>query len=161
MNCNPTLTSQEFSDIHNAKCEIHSIANSLEGVVSDRLYARLEKAIALLNKGLERAYELDDAAFEKNSVHYDEVSKQHGFKTVWSVYEVTNLYSLFEPVATHVLYKNHWGESEVLVPIKGTSWVDVWIAAEQAILNSGDMHHIFIEAFKLNDNGYFELSTGS
>lgn len=162
MNTAPQLTAQEFSDIHNAKCEIYSIANSLEGVISERLYARIEKAIQLLNKGLERAYEEDNAAEEKRSAHYNKISEEYGFKSIWSVYEVDDLNAPFAGAATHLAYKQHWGKKPVLVPINGNTWVDLWRAAEAAILESGDNHHIFIESFEPDgDSGILNLSTGS
>lgn len=162
MNIAPQLTSQEFSDIHNAKCELHSIANSLEGVVSERIYARIEQAIQLLNKGLKSAYEQDEAAENRRSAHYDAVSEANEFKTIWSIYEVDDLNAPFAGAATKLVYKDHWGKKEVVVPINGNTWVDLWRAAETAIMQSGDAHHVFIEGFiPSNVTGVLVLSTGS
>ena len=161
MNCSPTLTAKEFSDIHNAKCELNGILQAMEGVVHPNLQERFEKALALINKGLENAYKLDEEAYERKSAHYDAISTEHGFKTIWSVHEVDDLNAPFAGAATHLLYKDHWGEFEVLVPINGNTWVDLWSAAEEAIKKSTDDHHIFIEAFISGDDGILVLSTGS
>jgi len=161
MNCSPTLTAQEFSDLHNANCELRGILQSMEGVVNEKLKDRFEKALEQINKALENAYAQDDAAFNKNSLHYDAISAKHGFKSIWSVHEVSDLNTPFAGTATHLLYKDHWGEFEVLVPINGNTWVDLWSAAEEAIKKSTDDHHIFIEAFISGDDGILVLSTGS
>jgi len=162
MNVSPTLTAQEFSDIHNAKCEINSIVQSLEGIIAARLHERLQKALDLINKGLDNAYKQDEAVYERNSAHYDAISTEHGFKTIWSVHEVDDLNAPFAGAATHVLYKDHWGPGDVMVPINGNTWVDLWRAADEAISKSGDTHHVFIEAFiPSNVTGVLVLSTGS
>lgn len=162
MHCAPTLTAQEFSDIHNAKCELNGILQSLDGVIHPKLQERLEKALAQINKGLENAYRLDEEAYEKKSRHYDEISVANDFKSIWSVYEVDDLNAPFAGAATHLAYKQHWGKKPVLVPINGNTWVDLWRAAEAAILESGDNHHIFIESFEPDgDSGILNLSTGS
>jgi len=162
MNVAPQLTAQEFSDIHNAKCEINSIVQSLEGVIADRLHERLQKALDLINKGLDNAYKLDEEAYERKSAHYDAISTEHGFKTIWSVHEVSDLNAPFAGAATKLAYRDHWGASEVVVPINGNTWVDLWRAAEAAIKQSGDTHHVFIEAFiPSNVTGVLVLSTGS
>jgi len=162
MNVSPTLTAKEFSDIHNAKCELHGILQSMEGVVHPTLQERFEKALALINKGLENAYKLDEEAYETKSAHYDAISADHGFKSIWSVHEVTDLNAPFAGAATHLAYTQHWGVKPVLVPINGNTWVDLWRAAEAAIKQSGDTHHVFIEAFiPSNVTGVLVLSTGS
>lgn len=163
MNCSPTLTAKEFSDIHNAKCEFHAVANALEGVISERLHERLQAALDLMNKGLDNAYKQDNEAYERQSKHYDEISEKHGFKSIWSVHEVTDLNAPFAGAATHVAYENHWGDEVAPVPINGNTWVDLWRAAETAIKQSGDTHHVFIEGFTPShtQEGVLVLSTGS
>lgn len=161
MNIAPQLTAQEFMDLHNGLCRVRNVFRSMEGVVDEKLLLRAEDAWKLIEGALKNAYAQDDAAYEKNSAHYDAISEEHGFKTIWSVYEVADLNAPFAGAATHVLYKDHWGKTEVSVPINGNTWVDLWLAAERAIEQSGDNHHIFIEAFIPGDEGVLVLSTGS
>lgn len=164
MNCSPTLTSAEFSDVHNAKCELHGILQSIEGIVHPNVQERLEKAIALLNKGLASAYEQDEAAFKTASDHFDEVSNELGVKSIWSMHEVKDMRTP-HPWPDHniVSYSQHWGNGEVKVSIDGPLWTDLWKAADAAIRMSGDNHHIFIEDFSQSKTRDFELclSTGS
>jgi hypothetical protein len=63
--------------------------------------------------------------------------------------------------ASEMIYRAHWGAKSVVVPIAGTTWLDLWRAADCAIKLSGDSHHIFIEDFQINLQGQLELSTGS
>jgi hypothetical protein len=160
----PQLTAEEFSDLHNAKCEIHGISETLVGVLHPDLQKRLESAVAKINAALKNAYEQDNAISEKRSAHYNKVASDHKFDTIWSVHEVDDLYMPhpFEGV-THVRYSEHWGSADVTVPIKGNTWVDLWRAAETAINESGDNHHIFIEDFEVADYrpDFLRLSTGS
>jgi hypothetical protein len=162
MNCSPTLTAKEFSDIHNAKCELNGILQAMEGVVHPTLQERLEKVLEKINKALENAYKLDEEAYERKSAHYDKISEEHGFKSIWSVHEVDDLNAPFAGAATHLIYTDHWGKEPVEVPINGNTWVDLWRAAETAIKQSGDTHHVFIEAFIPGVKpGFLVLSTGS
>jgi hypothetical protein len=164
MNCSPTLTAAEFSDVHNAKCELHGLLQAMEGVVHPRLEARLKKAIELLDKGLKSAYEQDEAAFSAASNHFDEVSEELGMKTIWSMHEVVNLHANHPwPDHTILSYEGMGDVGEVKVRIEGPTWADLWVAADKAILQSGDGHHIFIEDFTQSKTRDFELclSTGS
>lgn len=163
MNCAPTLSAAEFSDVHNAKCELHGILQTLEGVVNQRIVDRLEKAIVLLNKGLTSAYDQDEAAFNTASNHFDEVSNELCMKSIWSMHEIKDLRTP-HPWPDHQLVSYQGcGEGEVKVRISGPLWTDLWKAADEAILKSGDTHHIFIEDFTQSKTRDLELclSTGS
>ena len=161
MNCSPTLTAGEFKDLHNGLCEVRAVFRSMEGVVSQNLLGRAEDAWKLIEKALANAYAADEKIAAKRDSHYNEISDKNDFKSIWSVYEVEDLNAPFAGAATHVLYKDHWGKKEVSVPINGNTWVDLWRAADTAIKQSGDNHHIFIEAFIPGDEGVLVLSTGS
>lgn len=49
----------------------------------------------------------------------------------------------------------------VAVPIEGNTWGDLYRAADSAIKLSNDDYHIYIEDFKMLENGDIELITGS
>lgn len=166
MNCAPQLTADEFKDVHNAKCELHGILQRIEGVVHDDVYKRLEKAIELLYKGLKSAYEQDEEAYQKNDAHFSAVQEQIGATSIWSIEEATDLNANHPYVgATHVSYTEHWGDQKPSVEIKGTTWKDLYRAADKAIRMSGDQHHVFIEGFSQDKEGAdqftLNLSTGS
>jgi hypothetical protein len=163
MNCSPTLTPEEFSDVHNGKCKLCSVIERLSNVVAPAVLAELQAAVDLLNKGLQRAYDLDDAEWERKHSIAKAIGEANGFKSAWSISEVDNFTAVPFPTATQVTYIDHWGPHEVLVKIKlNSTWEDLWRAADTAIALSTDQHHIFIERFKLADDGFtLILSTGS
>lgn len=164
MNCAPTISAEDFKNIHNAKCDLVGILKSLDGIIHPSLQNRLEIVVEKLNEGLKSAYEQDDAAFSAAENHIASVERElGGMKSVWSMFEVKDLR------APHP-WKNHrtisyqgWGDVEVKVAIPGPLWSDLWLAAEQAIEKSGDDHHIFIEGFTPSPSNATELhlSTGS
>lgn len=163
MNCSPTLSAEDFKNVHNGKCELHGILQSLEGVVHPNVTARLKKAIELINLGLESAYEQDDAAYKKASDHINEVEQElGGMKSIWSMYEIKDLRARHPWADGTIVTYQGWGDVEVKVRIDGPLWTDVWRAADKAIRQSGDNHHIFIEGFTQSQNpAEIVLSTGS
>ena len=63
-----------------------------------------------------------------------------------------------------VKYRDHWGDNEDRhYPVQGTTWLDIWHAADLAIQASGDGHHAFIEGFRQDsrDPTIIYLQTGS
>ncbi len=46
------------------------------------------------------------------------------------------------------------------MPVEGDRWIDLWRAADAAIVQSGDEHHVFVELFRPQGNRLV-LSTGS
>jgi len=165
MNCNPTITADEFKTIHNALWELDSIKTQLEDVLHKDLYIKLAQAASEIRKGLSSAYEQDSQAFDRKSEHYGRIQEELGLSSVWSMYEAGNL-SDPHPYAgvTTVLYTDHWGDKDaVRIPINGLTWAALYVAANAAIRDSGDTHHIYIENFRpsKDDASTLMLSTGS
>jgi hypothetical protein len=165
MKCNPTLTAEEFSTIHNAVCDLDSLVHQLEKVLRPELYMTLVNSRDSIRKGLTNAYKQEDKAFETKSNHYDDVRSQLGLdNSVWSIYEVDNLVDRhpFEG-ADRVVYKDHWGSKPVSCSINGMTWSALYIAANACIRDSGDKHHVFIERFSpdKDDSRTLILQTGS
>jgi hypothetical protein len=161
MNYSPTLTAGEFKNIHNGLCELNSAIGRLEGVLSPHLYDMLVSAAAQISTGLVGAYDQESQDSDRKREHYDSVMKDLGLDAVWSLYEVENLNEC-HPFngAQEVVYRNHWGERTVRVPIYGWTWAALYVAANAAIRDSGDDHHIFIEDFSRSGDSLI-LSTGS
>lgn len=161
MNCSPTITSQEFSKIHNGLCDLRHACDRLEEVLSPDLYKLLVKAKDQIREGLNSAYEQDDRAFTRKSRHYESVQKDLDLDAIWSVSEVDDLNRShpFEGV-TKVVYRNHWGSKSVSCTIIGNTWASLYVAANACIRDSGDNHHVFIENFTKEDDTLI-LSTGS
>lgn len=159
-----TLHANDFKTIHNTLCDLRSVQERLSGVVNKEIADRLHSVVAGFERGLANAYEQERKIFDTKMDLYDEVKTELGAKSIWSIYEVTDLYAEHPYAgAKELLYKDHWGAEPVSVPLIGNRWVDLWIAADHLIQQSGDDHHIFIERFRplQNDNTVLTLHTGS
>lgn len=162
MNCSPTITAEEFRTVHNALCELRSVYHSLHSVVREPITDKMNAAIHKIEEGLKGAYEQDNAAFERKHAYYRQVQKEKQFLSTWSMYEVDDLHAPHPfPADSFVIYRDHWGTGRKHYPVLGSQWVDVWAAADLAIRESGDEHHVFIENFILEDGNGLLMSTGS
>ena len=105
---------------------------------------------------------MHDTEFDLKFNHFNKVQTTNQFKSIWSVYEVINIFDLSGLRGETLRYGDHWGEGTVVIPLPGgnLSWWDLWSAAEKAIEQSGDQHHMFIERFRKNGNDIY-LDTGS
>jgi hypothetical protein len=164
LNCSPTLTADEFKTIHNALCDLDSVKQSLEDVLNKDLYIKLAKATSQIREGLANAYEQDNKSFDEKSNHYDSVRTDLGLTAIWSIFEIDNL-SDRHPFGDvlQVAYTDHWGEKPVYAEVNGLTWAALYVAANAAIRDSGDKHHIYIEDFRPNPKNPQQLilSTGS
>ena len=165
MNCNPTLTTEEFKTIHNALWELDCVTRTLENVLNPELYAKLAKAGSTIRKGLSGAYEQDSKSFEKKNNHYYDIAAQLALReSTWSIYEVEDMSDRhpFEG-ADRVVYKDHWGKRPVSCSVHGMTWAALFVAANSCIRDSGDKHHRYIERFTpdAEDPRTLILSTGS
>ena len=156
MNCSPTLTADEFKEIHNGLYYLNCLHNEKVDEIVDRMRAALRGA-----------YAQDEDAFAKKSNHYHEVRESLGITdSEWSIYEVNNMSERhpFEG-ADRVVYRDHWGESDTPVQcsVNGLTWAALWVAADACIRDSGDEHHVYIERFTpdKDDPRTLILTTGS
>lgn len=160
MNCSPTLTAQEFKQLHNGLWELDCMVQKLvHGNVHEG--QKLTEILETLRGSLKGAYEQDDRAFNRKHDHYESVQMDLGLDAVWSMYEIDDLNQPhpFSNV-THVEYRGHWGPKPVRRQIIGNTWAALYVAANACIRDSGDVHHVFIENFTKEDSTLL-LSTGS
>lgn len=158
MHTDVTLRARDFRDLHNALCDLRGLRDGR----ADQ--DQLGPVIQRLEQSLADAYEQESRDFDTKSKHYDQVREAQGFRAIWSLYEVNNLMALHPwDGATHVVYGWHWGGDPVTVSIPGPRWVDLYHAANQAMLLSGDSHHVYVESFKplANNSRHLEMTTGS
>jgi hypothetical protein len=91
---------------------------------------------------------MTDQDFDTKFNYFETTRNALGLSAVWSIFEVDNLNENHPFVgATKVIYKTY-GSGDAEVAINGTTWASLYIAADTLISESGDNHHIFIEAFK-------------
>lgn len=148
MNCSPTLTAEEFKVLHNTLWELDRIDHP-------RVQELVERIRSLALKG---AYEQDQTEFDRKNDYFHRFQEENKLATIWSIYELPE----------HGFSKDHPYPSDAFVcyqgghvPVFGNTWGDIYRAADWAIRNSGDTHHIFIEAFELKNGNELHLVTGS
>ena len=103
--------------------------------------------------------------FDVKFKHYDTIRDRNMFKSVWSIYSVDNIFEFSYLEAENLVYKDHWGHDQAVtipLPVGKLTWWDLWFAADKAIIESDDKHHVFIEDFqKSSDGKTLFLRTGS
>ena len=103
--------------------------------------------------------------FDDKFNYFDKIKEDASFKSIWSIYEISSMYDLSNLKAENLVYKDHWGhERAVSIPLPGGNlkWWDLWYAADKAIIESDDKHHVFIEDFQKSPDGKtLFLRTGS
>jgi len=152
MNCNVTISAEDFKTIHNTLWELEY--QGLNGVTgAERIRAALKDA-----------YAQDNDAFDRKNDQYRHWQQHYGLKSIWSIYTVDNM-TLCHPYkgAEQVAYRDDWGDEAVFEPIEGNTWADLYAAADRCIQRSGDCHHVFIEDFVVNPQQPRQLilTTGS
>lgn len=158
-----TITKDEQRNLHNGLCYLHSAVEGLADVISDSKLKNLTKALELIEKGFENVRKQENDTFSRKAEHFDNVREQEGFTSIWSMYDVEDL-DAPHPFSSDsfVMYADHWGENKnTHYPVMGTTFRDLYRAADKAIENSGDNHHLFIEQFVVKNGNELHLVTGS
>ena len=95
-----------------------------------------------------------------------QIRTENDFMSIWSIagrYHHMDRKSFMEGLTLR--YKDFFDEFDVSVTIEGPTWLDAWKAADQAIRESGDCHHVFIERLDVardaDGNRVVVLQTGS
>lgn len=148
-----TLRAEDFKTVHNTLCELRSVQERLTGVINDELATRLHRVVQGFEQGLKNCYEQDHAAFDRKMDYYNRFKTENGLSAIWSIFELNEhgfLYDHPYKGALKVAYSQHWGDEAVFEEIQGTTWADLYRAADRCIRRSGDGHHCFIEAFTPN-----------
>jgi len=148
-----TLAAEDFRTIHNTLCDLRNTRDRMTGVVADDLATQIENIVLSFEQGLADAYRQDDAIFDRKMAHYGEFQQANGLTAIWSMYEVEDLDDAHPYGANaEIVYSEHWGDTHKSYPVQGDTWADVYRAADQAIRESGDAHHVFVEGFRVVDN---------
>lgn len=134
MLCNPTLTADEFKVLHNTLWEL--------GCIDD---PRVQSLVERIRKdALKGAYEQENQLFDRKHDHFSAVRTEEKFVSIWSVFEVDDLDSQHPyAVDSFVTYQGQH------CAVHGSTWRDLWRAADHCIRNSGDLHHLFVEGFEV------------
>jgi hypothetical protein len=110
-----------------------------------------------------RLAELRDS-FELQYNLFRNVQAALGATAIWSIEDVVDFTEVaFPETIKNVHYNLHSGEAgpvSITVNSTGLTWLDLYILADALIRESGDLHHIYIEAFVKEGNDLI-LHTGS
>ena len=153
-----TLSGNDFKTIHNTLCDLRNVVQRMERSLIK--VEEFERIIEGFEKGLRNAYDQDEDAFDRKMEYYTEFKRENGLNAVWSIYDLEEHGFLFNHPwegASVLVYQN------TTVKIQGPTWADLYRAADLAIEESDDYHHIFIEGFSRygQDNSMLQLTTGS
>jgi hypothetical protein len=160
MNCDVTLTANEFKDLHNALCELRGIVERMNHTMVK--IESVQDVVSKMEYALQSAYTQDNDAFDRKYSHYRNVKEELGLDAIWSVYEVEDLNERHPfPSDAFVVYKDHWGEKPVHCAVYGSTWAAIYTAANACVRDSGDEHHVFIERFVLKNGNELHMTTGS
>lgn len=119
-------------------------------------------------------YMNENSQFAKDMDYFDGIASKNFFNTRWSIYSDDETFGFTRmsdksPFSAGTVIRNRcevWGYDNSAVVGGNGSWVDVWAACNEAILNAVDSdgnhdHHIFIEGFELLKDGTIGVVTGS
>ena len=149
-----TLKGKDFSTIHTALCDLRIFADKLSRADAQELHG----IGAEFEDGLRDAWRQDNDHLDQRMGNWHGVQDQSGLRSIWSIYSVA---SCNDPHphsgARELMYNRHWGAEPVKVSIQGNTYLDLYRAADVAIAQSGDRHHVFIEDFQDLGEGVLEL----
>lgn len=161
------LTPDEFKQLHNALCDMRSVHQRINDILSPELLGKMSQSIKSMEDALASSYQRDQEIIDNQIAYFSHVAESAGFSSVWSLLDVKNLHHNHPYTGVNVLQYDYesshrrWQPGTLMIPIKGPRWIHLWEAADQAIRESGDDHHIFIEGFRKNEDGTLSLYTGS
>ena len=154
------LDKRQWRDVHNALCAVEHQTQGIFDVLKHG--TELRDAVEALRLSLKPAYEQEEQQWDQRFTYCDNVKLNSGFDAVWSAEDVD--FDQPHPFVSDafIVYPSHWGANKGRhYPIMGPTWLDVYRAADLAIRDSGDGHHIFIEQFRPQADNTVELVTGS
>ena len=150
MYCNVKLKAEEFKIIHNSLYYLDCLNDP-----------KVTELVNTMRDALKGAYSQENDEFDRKSDHYSNVKSELGACSVWSIYEVADLNQPHPYTSgTFISYKDHWGNETQHCAVYGTTWRDIYRAADNCIRNSGDKHHVFIEGLR-QEGEILTLITGS
>lgn len=162
-----TLTADEFNQLRDSVYDLIDMQKQLANILNPTLLAKMNQTIKSMEGALANSFARYDEALTNQIVHFEQLQDTNDFLTFWSMHEIADMDAdhpytgasqlRYEYMSSH----SRWQPGSVVVDIRGTKWMDLWDAANRAVLESGDDHHIFIESFKWDQDGILSLSTGS
>jgi hypothetical protein len=142
-----SMTRDQVKDIHNGLCDISSLINEMEEIIHPSFLKRLRDAKCNIATGFKPVRDQMDKEFYQKAEMFDNIKMENKFTTVWSIYDIDNIYGYSDITAVEdsaLVYLN----VSVPLPTGRLTWFELWKAANEAITMTDDDYHIFIESFK-------------
>jgi len=140
-----SMTPNEVKVIHNGLSNLTTAINELEDIIHPTLMKQLREAKCSIAKGFKPIRDQADKEFDDKANLFDDIKMKNKFSSVWSIYEVDNIYGYSDITVGEdaaLVYHN----VSVRLPVGQLTWFELWKAADDAIVMSRD-DHIFIESF--------------
>ena len=142
------ITRSQASDIHNGLCYIKNSISRLEDVLNPDALKDLKYGVKAVENVRKYLYDIIDAEDEYANDKAMKYGRSTGIKnTVWSCYDHVDFDSPHGfPVGTAIECIDSFSS----VPIKGTTWGELWHEIDVLVAENSDEfgNHIFIEGFK-------------
>lgn len=143
------MNAEEMKDIHNAKCYIVSVRKKLDELFREDNIMNKDalRAENMLRNALERYYKAEEAHWDEWYAYVDRKKKELNIRhSYWSIKDI----DFDEPHSwpeMKFVKTSGWEEVPSVATLQGTTWGELWQAADAALGSCDDEHHVYIESF--------------
>jgi len=123
------MTPNEVKVIHNGLCNLTTAINELEDIIHPTLMKQLREAKCSIAKGFKPIRDQADKEFDDKANLFDQIKMKNKFSSVWSIYEVDNIYGYSDITVGEdaaLVYHN----VSVRLPAGQLTWFELWKAAD-------------------------------
>lgn len=164
---NISINREQQRDLHNARVFFQDFLDRYEDVLSERVKTDFNYALTHLIRAHDPIRAEENKRFDERHDHFQSMKALFKFKTIWSDFDIERLDENL-PIQyldmTHVKYDNQLVAVEPRPELGRVDWLAVWKAADKAIVDSGDTHHVYVEGFYKtgkDPEGVYQVITGS
>lgn len=158
----PTLSEQDIFQLRELYPKLSSLHRTLESFANPTILDQIKGIMDIHRSVFAPIEEAENKAWDIKFNAFSKIAEEHNFISTWSIYE-TSIDLENEQFPHKLAQISYQGVVKTFdKPIK-LSYLDLWHIANQLIVESKDLHHIYIECFKPvhGKKGHFELITGS
>ena len=154
MKCSPwvTLTYSEWRELSQRMTDLSLASKNVFDII--KTDGQLYQSIKQLEESFEICEKQSEVSWKKRYDEFDQLRQQLNLTTVWCLYEIDDLGDPHPFEGAREIYV--WGgrpAKESVIEIPGSSWLDLWIATDQAVNAVGEQHYRFVEDFDLHEDG--------
>lgn len=158
------ITFENLTKIESLSPDFHSLSQRLDGF-HEKFVSQIENTSSVINVAFKKYREKEEDLFDNKMDGFRKIQEKNKLSSVWSEYDISpkDMKKPFSDKPVESLSYESWGPTQTIKHGKIATWFDMWKLADQIMRQSGDTHHIFIEAFVEDKKkpGHFKLVTGS